>query len=81
MGGSITGEAPEGTKGKAACSEVYSFAFSGPRFPMVHLYLDRLFIVSCPPADEGRAYAGHSPSHSLLHYLGGSKVACVPVPS
>jgi hypothetical protein len=31
MGGSITGEAPEETKGKAACSEGYSSAFSSPR--------------------------------------------------
>jgi hypothetical protein len=66
-GGSIKGQVSEG---KVACSEVYSAAFSGPRFPMVHLYLDRLFIVSCPPADEGRDYAGRSPFHSLLHHLG-----------
>ena len=39
---------------------------AGPRFPMVHLYLDRLFIVSCPPADEGRDYAGRSPFHFAL---------------
>jgi hypothetical protein len=62
-GGSIKGQVSEG---KVACSEVYSAAFSGPRFPMVHLYLDRLFIVSCPPADEGRDYAGRSPFHYAL---------------
>ena len=57
------GEVPGG---KVACSEVYSAAFCGPRFPMVLLYLDGLFILSCPPADEGRDYAGRSPLHSAL---------------
>ena len=68
-------------RGRPPVANYIAPAFSGPRFPMVHLYLDRLFIVSCPPADEGRDYAGRSPFHSLLHHLGGSKVACVPVPS
>jgi hypothetical protein len=34
MGGSITGEVP---RGKAACSEVYFFAFSSPRRTMVQV--------------------------------------------